>query len=60
MSRENFRTDQPGQLHRKQGQAGTKRRAGLNMNDPKTRRLLIVLVVGIILFAAGMAQHYLL
>ena len=29
------------------------------MNDPKTRRLLIVLVIGIILFAAGMAQHYL-
>jgi len=28
------------------------------MNDPKTRRLLIVLVVGIILFAVGMAQHY--
>jgi hypothetical protein len=44
-------------LHRKQGQAEG---AGLNMNDPKTRRLLIVLVVGIILFAAGMAQHYLL
>ena len=28
------------------------------MSDAKTRRLLIVLVIGIILFAAGMAQHY--
>jgi hypothetical protein len=30
-----------------------------NMDDPKTRRLLIALTIGIILFAAGMAQHYL-
>jgi hypothetical protein len=29
------------------------------MDDPKTRRLLIVLIIGIILFAAGTAQHYL-
>jgi hypothetical protein len=29
------------------------------MNDPKTRRLLIALIIGIVLFGAGMAQHYL-
>jgi hypothetical protein len=29
------------------------------MDDPRTRRLLIALLIGIILFAAGMAQHYL-
>jgi hypothetical protein len=28
------------------------------MDDPRTRRILIALVIGIILFAAGMAQHY--
>jgi hypothetical protein len=30
------------------------------MDDPRARRLLIALLIGIILFAAGMAQHYLL
>jgi hypothetical protein len=30
------------------------------MDDPRTRRLLIALLIGIVLFAAGMAQHYLL
>jgi hypothetical protein len=30
------------------------------MDDPRTRRLLIALLIGVILFAAGMAQHYLL
>jgi hypothetical protein len=30
------------------------------MDDPRTRRLLIALLIGIILFARDMAQHYLL
>ena len=30
------------------------------MDDPRTRRLLIALLIGIVLFAAGMAQHYLM
>ncbi|MGA7185081.1 MAG: hypothetical protein WBY67_17590, partial [Pseudolabrys sp.] len=41
--------------------AETQARTGIqNMDDPRTRRLLIALLIGIVLFAAGMAQHYLL